>query len=75
MIGYLVAGAGILTGFGIALWSRLRMARTYRRMEEMLEAALNGSFAERSFDERRLSAVENKLNQDLDAGSVSADKR
>ena len=38
MIGYLVAGAGILTGIGIALWSRLRMARTYRRMEEMLEA-------------------------------------
>ena len=36
MIGYLAAGAGILTGIGIALWSRLRTARTYRRMEEML---------------------------------------
>ena len=75
MIGYLVAGAGILTGIGIALWSRLRMARTYRRMEEMLEAALNGSFAERTFDESRLSALENQLHQYLAAGSVSAEKR
>lgn len=75
MIGYLVAGAGILTGIGIALWSRLRMARTYRRMEEMLEAALNGSFAEGTFDESRLSALENQLHQYLAAGSVSAEKR
>ena len=75
MIGYLVAGAGILTGIGIALWSRLRMARTYRRMEEMLEAALNGSFAEGTFDESRLSALENQLHQYLAAGSVSAEKQ
>lgn len=75
MIGYLVAGAGILTGIGIAFWSRLRAAHTYRRMEEMLEAALNGSFTERTFDESRLSALESQLHQYLAAGSVSAEKQ
>ena len=77
MIGYLViaAGAGILTGLGIALWSRLQVARTYRRMEEMLEAAADGSFSERDFDESRLSALESRLRQYLDAGAVSAEKQ
>ena len=77
MIGYLViaAGAGILTGLGIALWSRLQVARTYRRMEEMLEAAVDGSFSERDFDESRLSALESRLRQYLDAGAVSAEKQ
>ncbi len=77
MIGYLViaAGAGILTGLGIALWSRLQVARTYRRMEEMLEAAADGSFSERDFDESRLSALESRLRQYLDAGAVSRKNR
>ena len=75
MIGYLAAGAGILTGIGIVLWSRLRTARTYRRMEEMLEAAVNGSFSETAFDESRLSALESRLHQYLAAGSVSAEKQ
>ena len=51
------------------------MARTYRRMEEMLEAAVDGSFSERDFDESRLSALESRLRQYLDAGAVSAEKQ
>ena len=55
-----------------ALWQRLKMKRTLRRLEEMLFRAVNGSFTAEQFDESQLSAIEARFAQYLSASAVSA---
>lgn len=54
------------------LWQRMALRRTMRRLNDMLDAAINGDFTEQSFDESLLSATENKLAGYLSASEVSA---
>ena len=61
MTGWLVAGAALAAALGVVLYSRWRTARLLARLDEMLTAAIDGSFAERHFDESRLSALESRL--------------
>lgn len=55
-----------------ALWSVRRARRTMKRFEQMLDEALQGSFAERRFNESRLSRLESRFARYLSASSVSA---
>ena len=72
MTGWLVAGAALAATLSVVLYSRWRTARLLARLDEMLTAAIDGSFAERHFDESRLSALESRLAQYLAASVLSA---
>ena len=72
MTGWLAAGAALLAALGAVFYSRRRTARLLARLDEMLAAAMDGSFTEQRFDESRLSALESRLAQYLAASGVSA---
>ena len=72
MTGWLAAGAALMAALGAVFCSRRRTARLFARLDEMLAAAMDGSFTEQRFDESRLSALESRLAQYLAASSVSA---
>jgi len=74
-----VWGYGILAGvvlicLGVVLWERRRTRRILENLNNMLEAAMGGSFTEDSFDETLLSALESRLAHYLAASTVSARK-
>lgn len=56
----------------LILWDRLRLRRVFKRLEDMLDRALQGEFREEVFDESRLSAVETRLAQYLAASATEA---
>lgn len=67
----IAAIAAILTA-GTVLWYRRRTRQTLERLNRMVDAAIQGTFTENSFDESLLSAVESKLAHYLAASTVSA---
>ncbi len=69
--GYLVLAVVILAA-SVILWDRWRMRRTLRRLEQMLDEAIQGSFTEKRFDESLLSVVETKMAHYLSASDASA---
>lgn len=56
----------------LILLSRCRTEKIMQRMEKMLEDAIDGSFQEEIFDEKRLSRIESRLSHYLAASEVSA---
>lgn len=74
MSGYIVAGAVILLALAVMIYDLWRTARTIRRMDDMLIAAINGTFSEGAFDESRLSALESRLARYLAVSALSARK-
>lgn len=71
MIKYLVIGAMVLLALAVVGYDRWRTARTMKRLDDMLTAAINGSFSETAFDESRLSALESRLWRYLTARALS----
>ena len=71
MMGYLVIGAAVLLALAVVAADRWRTARTMKRLDDMLTAAINGSFSEKNFDESRLSALESRLWRYLTASALS----
>lgn len=67
-----IALAGVL--FGLLSWFlfRARSKRLMKRLDRMLDAAIDGTFEERVFDESMLSSVETKLAHYLSASVVSS---
>lgn len=72
MTGYLVMGAVVLLALAVVVVDRWQTSRTIRRLDDMLTAAMNGSFSEETFDESRLSALESRLARYLAASALSA---
>lgn len=72
MIGYFVAGGSIIAALVTVCFTRWRTARTMRRLDDMLAAAMKGDFTENAFDESRLSALESRLARYLAASALSA---
>lgn len=70
--GSVCIAAVMLLSFGAVLWYRCLTKRTLKRLDQMLDAAILGSFSEEAFDESMLSAVEAKLSRYLAASTVSA---
>lgn len=62
----------IILTFGIILFYRCRAIKTMKKLDRMLDSAINGSFTETTYDESRLSALEAKLNRYLCISTVSA---
>ena len=71
MTGYVIAGVALLLALAVVAYDRWRTVRTMRRLDDMLTAAMNGSFSEKSFDESRLSALESRLARYLAASALS----
>lgn len=71
MTGYLMAGAALLLALAMAFYDRWCTSHTIRRLDEMLTAAMNGTFAEETFDETCLSALESRLARYLEASALS----
>lgn len=71
MTGYVIAGIALLLALAVVAYDRWRTACTMRRLDEMLTAAMNGSFSEQNFDESRLSALESRLARYLTASALS----
>ena len=71
MTGYLAAGAVILLLLAVVLFVWWRTRRTIKRLDDMLTAAINGTFSEETFDESRLSSLESRLGRYLAASALS----
>ena len=70
--GYFLLAVAVLAAVGVILWDRWRLRRTFRKLDRMLDDAIEGSFQESRFDESRLSAVESKLFHYLSGSTTSA---
>lgn len=70
-IGYIAAGTVIFLLLAATLFIWWRTVRTMRRLDDMLTAAINGSFSEKAFDESRLSSLESRLWRYLAASALS----
>ena len=71
MTGYFIAGVALLLALAVVAVDRWRTARTIRRLDDMLTAAMNGTFSEETFDESRLSSLESRLARYLAASALS----
>ena len=71
MTGYVIAGVAVLLALAVVAYDRWHTACTMRRLDEMLTAAMAGSFSEQNFDESRLSALESRLARCLSASALS----
>lgn len=67
-----LAGIAILISVGVVLRYRHREKILLKRLDETLDAAVNGSFTVSTFDESLLSGVEAKLSKYLSASALSA---
>lgn len=74
MIGYIVAGGALLAALVIVAVDRQKTVRTIKRLDAMLEAAIDGRFTAETFNESRLSALESRLARYLTASALSARK-
>ena len=70
MLPYLLAALG-LGGAVFGLYRWYLSHRTLRRLDDMLTAAINGSFREGAFDESAVSALEAKMARFLNGSAVS----
>lgn len=64
--------AAVLAALVLAAWDRYRLRRTYRHLNGMLDAAIQGTFREERFDESHFSAVETRLAHYLASNAVAA---
>ena len=71
MTGQIIAGGALLLALAVVGYDRWRTVRTIRRLDDMLTAALDGSFSEKTFAESRLSALESRLARYLTASALS----
>lgn len=56
------------------IYCRIRMNRQFKRLDEMLDKAIEGNFRESYFDESQLSYIENKMWKYLSTSEISARK-
>lgn len=69
---FVIALAAILLCIVIVLLERRKTKRVMKKLHQMLDLAIGGSFEESTFDESLLSAVESRFNRYLTACAVSA---
>lgn len=55
------------------LWNRRKTRNTMKRIKQMLDAAIDGTFTETTFNESELSALETRFSSYLSASATSAE--
>lgn len=71
-IGWIIILLCFLLAIIIVLWNRKKTENTVETIDNMLDAAMEGSFMETSFDESKLSALETKFAHYLSATEASS---
>lgn len=71
-IGIAVILLCVLATAVIVLWNQRKTRKTMDTIEKMLDAAIDGSFFENTFDESKLSALETKFAHYLSAAETSS---
>lgn len=71
-IGWIIILLCFLLATIIVLWNRKKTENTIETIDNMLDAAMEGSFMETSFDESKLSALETKFAHYLSATEASS---
>lgn len=69
-----VTVCSVLLSIGVIVYCHYEHKRMLKRMNNMLDSAINGDFTEKLFSESMLSAVETKLNKYLSSSVVSSIK-
>lgn len=69
---FLIAAAVLAAAY--AIYSKIKMNRQIKKLDEMLDKAIDGSFTESRFDESQLSYIENKMWKYLSLSEISARK-
>lgn len=70
----LVLIVGAVFAIAYAICSHIRMNRQIKKLDEMLDKAIDGSFTESCFDESALSYIENKMWKYLSMSEISVKK-
>lgn len=68
----LIFAAAVLFGVLVTGWNRYQQRKLLRRLGDLLDAAMDGSFCEQTFDESMMSALESKLARYLASSEISA---
>ncbi len=63
-----------ISAVSYGIYSHIRMNRQIKKLDEMLDKAIDGSFTESCFDESQLSYIENKMWKYLSSSEISARK-
>ena len=71
-IGWMLGIAGCVVAAVVIYWNHRRTKATMDTLENMLDAAIQGDFSEKAFDESRMSALETRFAQYLGASAISA---
>ena len=71
-IGIAIILLGFLLAAVIVLWNRRKTQKTMDTIEKMLDAAMDGSFSESTFDESKLSSLETKFAHYLSSAETSS---
>ncbi len=75
MAAWILATAAIVAAAVAVFVTRRSARRTLNRLNEMLDAAIQGRFSETKFDESLLSAVESRFHRYLKSSETSARRR
>lgn len=70
--GWIFGVACLVIAVSVVFRNQMRTKKTLDEIEQMLSAAMDGTFTEDTFDESRLSALETKFAHYLAASAVSA---
>lgn len=68
----LILAATVLFCVLVIGWNRYRQRKLLQRLGDLLDAAMDGSFCEQTFDESMMSALESKLARYLASSEISA---
>ena len=63
-----------LAAIAYGIYSHIRMRQQIKKLDEMLDKAIDGSFTESCFDESQFSYIENKMWKYLSSSEISARK-
>ena len=63
-----------VSAIAYGIYCHIRMNRQVKKLDEMLDKAIDGSFTESCFDESQLSYIENKMCKYLSSSEISARK-
>lgn len=63
-----------VSAIAYSIYCNIRMNRQVKKLDEMLDKAIDGSFTESCFDESQLSYIENKMWKYLSTSEISARK-
>ena len=63
-----------VSAIAYSVYCHIRMRKQIKKLDEMLDKAIDGSFTESCFDESQLSYIENKMWKYLSSSEISARK-